>query len=118
VQEESKLALESEKAKRRWDRYKVEIRVKVNLTRNGQQQSLTGTAHDISEGGMGLFLPGELQPGETIEIDFAMPYSQRRVIRGVVRNHERFQYGVQFLNPTAEDRDDLVRNCRALALLG
>jgi c-di-GMP-binding flagellar brake protein YcgR len=120
VQHESKTApLDlDDKTKRRWDRYKVEIRVKVSLTREGQPLNFAGTAHDISEGGMGLFLPAELHPGETILIDFAMPYSQRLVIQGVVRNRHRFQYGVQYLNPSAEDRESIVRNCRALALLG
>src|SRR3954466_2051379 len=108
---------DAEKAKRRWERYDVEIRVKVSVSRKSQQVSLSGTAHDISEGGMAMFVVGDLEVGETIEIDFAMPYSQRRVLRGVVRNRDSYQYGVQFLNPTAEDRHDIVRNCRALALL-
>lgn len=106
-----------EQAKRRWERFKVEIRVKISLTRNAQQLTFAGTAHDISEGGMGLFLPADLIVGESISIDFAMPYSQRRVICGIVRNRDSFQYGIQFLNPTADDREDIVRNCRALSLL-
>ena len=106
-----------EKSKRRWERFKVEIRVKVTSTRNGKEVVTSGTAHDVSEGGMALFLAGDLIVGDAVIIDFAMPYSQRRTMRGVIRNRDRYEYGIQFVDPTPEDREDILRNCRALALL-
>ena len=108
---------QTEKGKRRWERFKVEIRVKVTSSRNGNEVVTSGMAHDVSEGGMALFLAGDLGIGEAVTIDFAMPYSQRRVMRGVIRNRDRYEYGIQFVNPTLEDREDIIRNCRALALL-
>lgn len=108
---------QADKTKRRWERFKVEIRVKVTATRSGKEIVTSGTAHDISEGGMALFLAGDLIVGEAVSIDFSMPYSQRRVMRGVIRNRDRYEYGIQFVDPTPEDREDIIRNCRALALL-
>ncbi len=107
----------SEKANRRWERFEVEARVKISVTRKGEKFTFSGTAHDISSGGMALFLPTELATGETITVTFALVFSTQLILQGVVRNRDSFEYGVEFLNPTTQQKEDIIRNCRALALL-
>ncbi len=96
----------------------MEFRATVRLTRKGEEFRYSGTAHDISEGGTGLFVAGELHPGEEIKLELMLPYSSPIEVAGVIRNRDRFEYGVQFTNVSPADRDAIVRNCRALALLG
>lgn len=106
-----------EKAMRRWERFKVNVRVSVALTRDGTKLEFAGTAHDVSAGGMALFLPNELRVGETVFITFSLPYSKDLGVYGVIRNRSNFEYGVEFRSVTSQVKADLERNCRALALL-
>ncbi len=108
---------ESDKAKRRFERFEVEARVKVSVTRKGEKVLFTGTAHDISVGGMALFLGGDLNIGETITVTFALIFSTQLVIQGVVRSRDRFEYGIEFLSPSKAQQEEIIRNCRALSLL-
>jgi len=109
---------ESEKTKRRWERFKVELRVSLSVWRNGKELRFNGTANDISEGGMRLFVAADLYPGETIDFDLSLKYSGKVSLKGVIRNRDRFEYGVEYLQPTAAVKDAITRNCRALSLLG
>jgi len=106
-----------EKVSRRWERFKVNVRVTVSLTRDGTKLEFSGTAHDISTGGMALFLTKELRVGETVFITFSLPYSKDLGVYGVIRNRANFEYGVEFRSVSSQVKADLERNCRALALL-
>jgi c-di-GMP-binding flagellar brake protein YcgR len=108
---------ESEKANRRFERFEVEARVKVSVIRKGENIVFTGTAHDISVGGMALFLGGDLNIGETVTVTFALIFSTQLVIQGIIRSRERYEYGVEFLNTSKTQQDEIIRNCRALSLL-
>ncbi|MGZ5003589.1 MAG: PilZ domain-containing protein [Chthoniobacterales bacterium] len=107
----------SDKTRRRWQRFDVELRATLKLSRQGIEHQFSGTAHDISEGGTRLFVPGDLHPGEEIKLHLALPYSSAVELVGVIRNRDRFEYGVEFVGVSAEDRESLVRNCRALSVL-
>lgn len=108
---------ESNKSNRRFERFEVEARVKVSVTRQGEKVVFSGTAHDISVGGMALFLGGDLNVGETITVAFALVFSTQLIVQGVVRSRDRYEYGIEFLNPSKTQQDEIIRNCRALSLL-
>ena len=108
---------ESAKIARRWERFKVTVRVHIAYTHDGVKMESSGTAHDISIGGMALFLPRDLNVGESIRATFTLPYSDTLAITGVVRNRQSFEYGIEFVNPGPHVQEELTRNCRALALL-
>lgn len=105
------------KSNRRFERFEVEARVKVTVIRQGDKITFSGTAHDISVGGMALFLGGDLNVGETITVTFALVFSTQLIVQGVVRSRDRYEYGIEFLNPSKSQQDEIVRNCRALSLL-
>jgi c-di-GMP-binding flagellar brake protein YcgR len=109
--------LEADKSKRRFERFEVETRVKVSVIRKGEKIQFSGTAHDISVGGMAVFLGGDLAVGETVTITFALVFSTQLVLQGVVRSRSRYEYGIEFLNVGKTQQDEIVRNCRALSLL-
>jgi c-di-GMP-binding flagellar brake protein YcgR len=108
---------DSEKLNRRFERFEVEARVKVSVARKGEKINFSGTAHDISVGGMALFLSGNLNVGETITVTFALVFSTQLIIQGVVRSRDRYEYGIEFLNPSKTQQEEIIRNCRALSLL-
>src|SRR3954467_4117578 len=105
------------KSNRRFERFEVEARVKVTVARQGDKLSFSGTAHDISVGGMALFLGGDLNVGETITVTFALIFSTQLIIQGVVRSRDRYEYGIEFLNTSKTQQEEIIRNCRALSLL-
>lgn len=100
---------------RRWRRYKVEVRVKVVLANRG---AVYGQGSDISEGGMALFIPTELEPGQTIRAELALPYCREKaILRGVVRNRDGFRYGVEFSVLTDHEKVLIERVCHALSIV-
>ena len=100
---------------RRWSRYKVEVRVKVVLPNRG---AIYGQGSDISEGGMALFLPTELENGQTIVSELLLPYCREKaLLRGVVRNRAGFRYGIEFLKLTDHEKLLIERVCKALAMI-
>lgn len=96
----------------------MELRVSLSVLRHGKEFRYTGNANDISQGGMRLFVAADLFPGETIDFDLSLKYGGKVSLKGVIRNRDRFEYGVEYLQPTAAVQEAITRNCRALSLLG
>jgi len=106
---------ESYSKTRRWSRYKVEIRVKVVFPNRG---AIYGQGSDISEGGMALFVPTELENGKTIQAEILLPYCREKVtLRAVVRNRDGFRYGLEFITLSDHEKSLIERVCRALAMV-
>jgi c-di-GMP-binding flagellar brake protein YcgR len=100
---------------RRWRRYRVEVRVKVVLANRG---AVYGQGSDISEGGMALFIPTELEPGQTIRAELTLPYCREKAsLRGVIRNRDGFRYGVEFSVMSDHEKVLIQRVCHALAMV-
>lgn len=107
-----------EKAKRRWQRFHVEVRLRITLAGGTQAASFHGTGTNISKGGMRVFIPRELKLGDSVTLDLPLPYSQERLtLKAVIRNREGFHYGVEFLNIGSREQEMITRNCQVLALL-
>jgi hypothetical protein len=110
---------EQDRPQRRWERHDVTIVVTVTTTVSGERSSFGGQASDISKGGLRLFLTRAIEPGTSLQMEFALPYdSTGLVIRGVVRNRTGFTHGIEFLHPTAYQQQMIERTCSVLALLG
>jgi c-di-GMP-binding flagellar brake protein YcgR len=110
-----KSAVESYSKTRRWRRYRVEVRVKVKLPNRG---AVYGQGSDISEGGMALFLPTELESGQTIHAEVTLPYCKEKVmLRGVIRNRAGYRYGLEFSVLTDHEKLLIERVCHALSMV-
>ncbi len=106
---------ESYSKTRRWKRYKVEVRVKILLKNRG---AIYGQGSDISEGGMALFVPTELEIGQGIQAELMLPYCAEKVqITGVIRNRAGFRYGFEFSVLTDHQKVLIERVCHALAIV-
>ncbi len=103
---------------RRWKRYKVDLRVKVAYSRDGAKLVAHGRGQDVSEGGMALFVPVELEMTDIIEIDFTLPYSSTALrLKAGLRNRTGFRYGIEFLGMTENQKQSIRRLCEAMTLL-
>lgn len=119
---EKTIAIDSKKPdysiQRRWKRYRVEMRLKVFLQKDGPQKFTFAQGSDISEGGLAAYIPLELNPGESVEVEFIFPYSKNtvRVVADVV-NKNGFRYGMAYSKVDPVDRETLVRALKNLELV-
>ncbi len=68
---------------------------------------------------MRVFVPADLEVGETVTLELTLPYSDQKVsIRGVLRNRLGFSYGVEYsTSTTLLERQNIARACKALSLV-
>lgn len=118
TKEEKPLEDHSKNYLRRTSRFDVNTRVRVTPDTNDSPVYWFGQANDISEFGMSLFVPTELELGSVIRIDFNLPYcSQKITLRGTVRNRSSFRYGIEFYYPTRLEREMILRSCKTMSVL-
>ncbi len=100
---------------RKYPRIGVDLSVRV-LPNDGR--ATFARAHDISCGGMALYVPLDLNLEEVIKINFELPNSRVQfVVSGVVKNRNGFRYGVEFVQLTSEQSKELERVLAILALV-
>jgi hypothetical protein len=103
---------------RRWQRYRLNLPVRLIVTREDNTRIADGRANDISEGGMLIFAGLELRSEDRILIEFTPPYSSTPVrAPGVVRHRRGYNYGVEFSAETPADQEETekLRNMMRLA---
>lgn len=100
---------------RRTPRYKLDLRTKIVYRRNGLNQSGMARGQDVSDGGMAMFVPIELQKDDMIEVEFTLPHSRLPLrIHAMVRNKDGHRYGLEFLNLTDGQKQEIVRMCESM----
>ena len=75
--------------------------------------STHGISLDISEGGVGAMVQGDLRQGEILEIDIGLPGRPLNAV-AIVRHTSNVRSGFEFLGLTAEERQQIteaVGNC-------
>jgi c-di-GMP-binding flagellar brake protein YcgR len=98
-------------------RYHIDVKIRGEVISRGERKPIRGRGGDLSQRGMLLYLPFELSVGETIRLEFTLPYcSQPLKLEAVVRNRRSLAYGIEFLNATAVQQMYLERSCRMLSL--
>lgn len=102
---------------RRWPRYKVDLRLRVLLQKEGRGFTF-GQGSDVSEGGMSAYIPSELEVGEVVGIEVVLPYATEAIqIRAEVRNKNGFRYGLEYVLISEAHRELLRKSLRTLALM-
>ena len=80
------------------DRRKINIHLKISTTVDGVTKLIPGYARNISDSGMGAFIPAQLPLGQAVEIEFSLPRSSQNITaRAVVRAVNKFHYGLEFI---------------------
>jgi hypothetical protein len=91
---------------RRWQRYRLNIPIRLIYTLDGSTKIMSGRGNDMSEGGVLVFAGMELKTGDEVAIEFTPPFSAGPVrAKGVVRHRRGYNYGIEFVLESATDRE-------------
>ena len=92
---------------RRFRRFALDSRIKV--FRAGQSRPLVGRTLGISEAGISALLAADLETGESVRLEFALPTSSLGlVVRAVARNRSGARYGFEFLSLSEAQRESIT----------
>ena len=101
---------------RRSQRFRVNFPIKLFAMMQQRRCVLQGRSHDLSEAGMAIYIPAELQVGQIVQIEFVLPDSTRRLgVTALVRDCSGFRCGVEFIKLTATEEAALATCCDKLA---
>jgi hypothetical protein len=91
---------------RRWQRYRLNLPIRIIVSRDATTRITNGRAADISQGGVLVFAGIELKAGSEVFVEFTEPYSGEAIrARGLVRHRRGYNYGVEFATGTTGDQE-------------
>jgi PilZ domain-containing protein len=104
---------------RRFPRFALDVRLTVNVFREGSVINFWGRSTELGEDGIGGTLTGDLVVGEVVSMEFPLPGSAYPCkLRAIVRFRHGLHYGFEFLTVSAEQRKALKRVTETLAASG
>ena len=96
-------------------RYTINAVVKIVSVRNGMKQMIFGRIDNMSEGGLAICSPMELQIDETILMEFELPMTKSAMkLSGIIRSSSKGSYGVEFSDLYPRQRLELLRAFKIL----
>ena len=100
---------------RRYPRHAADVRITVQVFRPSGTVSLWGRSSELGEDGVGGTLTGEVEPGEVVSMELAIPLTSVTMkVRALVRYRMGLHHGFEFLAVSAEQREMLRRACEML----
>lgn len=93
--------------RRRHERMPFSVPITLHYLIGGKACASRGISVDISEGGLGAVVPGDLRIGETVEIDFPLQGCALRSV-AIVRHCANLRSGFEFLGLTPEERSQIA----------
>lgn len=101
----SQMPLTGGTVRRRVPRYPMAVPVDVTVLRSGIPDSIPGRALDLGEGGVGAVMASELRMGETVGIEFRLPFMGMPVrAKARVRHQDRLRCGLEFQGLSEEQQ--------------
>ena len=101
---------------RRFPRYAVDLRLTVVVCRATGTESFWGRTSELGEDGIGGTLTGEIEPGEVVAMELALPLTPYPLkFRALVRYRSGLRHGFEFLALSKEQHESVERVCRFLA---
>ena len=96
---------------RKFPRYHADQRLVVKMSGT----TLHGRTRDISEGGLGATVAGDVPLGTFVELELMLPGSNDLLrLHSEVRYRQGFQYGFRFLHPSDKQVEIIRRAIREL----
>jgi c-di-GMP-binding flagellar brake protein YcgR len=97
------------RCERRWERTKIDVRIRVTYSLGKDTEQIDGQGHDVSEGGMGTYLPVDLNMNDSVVVELVRRYGQPRIsFSAKVSNRNGFRYGLEFVSVGDEQRAVLM----------
>src|SRR3569832_898333 len=95
---------------RKFPRYPVDMRVKINFKKDGVMQRGLVRTIEIATHGMSISSPLPLMQGSQVELEITLPGSKTPLrVMSVIRNKSGTRYGVEFLSTTDSQRNDITQ---------
>jgi PilZ domain len=97
-------------AQRRWRRFQFDVPIRL-VVQGSHRTEVVGRGCDLSEGGIAVHAPIDMNVGDLVEVELTPAYSGMPVrVRAIVRNRCRYIYGLEFQANDAveQERIDLV----------
>ena len=95
---------------RRWERYNVNVPIRVIVSRAMKASIFDGRGTSLSEGGMALFAGAELRPGDQVAVEFTPPFSSPPIrVAARICNRTGYHYGVEFLDIDNAQRQSVAQ---------
>lgn len=114
---ESSLAEVPYAVPRRFERVRVKLHIRVHHTSQGSPIVTDGQAQDVSEAGIGAYIPGEFEMNQPVRIEVVLPFGKRPIVFDAeVRDCKGFRYGFEFVKVKPADRDELRASLAAFAV--
>jgi hypothetical protein len=103
---------------RRWMRHKIDVPIRLIVSRSLKTRVVPGRGKELSEGGMALTAGVELKPGDEAAVEFTPPYTGMPIrIRGVIRNRQGYRYGIEFVTGNDEEKEQAERLRAMLSMM-
>ena len=98
-------------------RHEMDVRVMLMIGDGTTVRGAIGRSNDISEGGIGAFLPASLNIGQMCALQFKLPGGEPMEVTGRVRTRSSFRYGFEFATLSSQQREQIKRACETLAAM-
>ena len=83
-------------------RFEFRIEFSGFVQRYGKEVSFRGWSRDLSESGMGAYIPVELREGEQVNLDLTLEAGAPKLrVAAKVRRSQGFEYGFEFVTLSA-----------------
>ncbi|HUB01427.1 MAG TPA: PilZ domain-containing protein [Terriglobales bacterium] len=103
--------------KRRFERYRYDVRLDIAVFREGETILLWGRTNEVGEDGVGATVTGLLNSGEVVSVEFPIPIAPMVMkLRAIVRYSDGLRCGFEFLVVTAQQRETMRQLCESLAM--
>lgn len=100
---------------RRWKRYPVILSLRARVPTESGLQFVDAHGRDISQGGMAVYVPAELERGQSILLQLTFPGLRQPLnLLALVKNRVGSKYGVEFINPTPYQQEIILSNLEKL----
>lgn len=95
---------------RRWQRYSIQVPVRVVVHRPAYAACVSGRGSELNEGGMCVFAGIEMRLGDQVAVEFTPPEAESPMrLWAAVRNRCGYYYGLEFLAENTGERDQVER---------
>lgn len=100
---------------RRWLSFQSNVKV-LTLSVNGKAYQGNSRVGQVSDTGIGLFIPANLRIRDSAEIEFSLPDSSETIkTKAIVKNRAGFRYMFEFTGLSERQRERIRRVCQLSA---
>lgn len=103
------------RVRRRFPRFPLDVRLSVQVLREGEKISMWGRSHELGLDGIGATLTAGIEPGEVVWLELSLPLASAPLrMRAIVRYRDGLRHGFEFLALSGDQRHAVGRVCEML----